>query len=141
MTAAKSPGFSLLEIIIAITIMALLAVTLGPTLMNVLGRSKDKKVDMELRALKNAVEQYYADTNQFPQRLEDLYQKPINQEAAKKWRRPYFDVETANIKDGKVCDPWDQPYQYRQTKGAKHQFELYSTGDPENPGRFDAWRS
>jgi len=53
--------------------------------------------------------------------------------------RPSLDPDSATIKEGKIVDPWDQPYQYRVTKGGKHPFELYSLGDPDAPERFDAW--
>lgn len=140
MTATKNPGFSLLEIMIAIAIMALLAVTLGPKLLNVLGKAKDSKVNTELQVLKHAIEEFYADTNQYPHRLEDLIKKPADQNLAKKWRRPYVDDESATIKEDRIVDPWDNPYIYRVTKGAAHPFELYSEGDPETPGRLDAWK-
>lgn len=140
MTCQKSAGFSLLEIMIAITIMALFAVMLGPRLLTMLGGARDTKAKQELRVIKTAIEQYYADMNQLPQKLLDLYQKPSSPDVAKKWRRAYFDIETANIKEGQLCDPWDQPYQYRPTKDGKHLFTLFSLGDPEVPGKVSVWQ-
>lgn len=118
-------GFSLIEIMIAVAIMAVLAVLIVP---NVLGRLKKAKVtsaETNLRAISAAITNFYADIGQYPTRLRDLVKKPTEEALAKKWADPY--LQTA--KGGEMrADPWGNQYQYKLTAGAQHPYELYSYG-------------
>ena len=124
----KKAGFSLMELIIAIAILGILAVTVGPRLMGLLGFAKDKRVNTELLNLKQAVFQYYAFSQTYPPKLIDLA----------KGKKAL--IEGMNIEGENILDPWNQPYQYRLIKGGvPHPFDLYSMGDPSDPQKIDAW--
>ncbi len=140
MTHTQKAGFTFIELAIAITVMAIIMVVIGPRFMSWIGKSKDSKAKLELHGLKFAIQEYYADINSYPEKLVDLVQKPANVSAGK-WRRAYIDPETITVKEGAIVDPWENPYHYRVTKGGKHPYELNSEGDPEAPYRFDAWQS
>jgi len=126
----QKPGFTLMELIIAIAILGILAVIIGPRLIGLLGQAKDAKAKTELMVLKDGIMQYYSFKGNYPTNLIELVQG----------KRALVDPDKTNIKDGKILDPWDQPYVYRLTKGGKHPFDLYSLGDPDEPGRIDAWQ-
>ena len=128
MTSTKS-GFTLMEMVIAVAIMGLFLAFLGPRLMTFLGTAKDTKAKQEIKAMKDAIVLSYGTGSAYPATLIDLTTGA----------RPPLDPGGATIKEGKLVDPWDQPYQYRLTRGGKHPFELYSLGDPDAPERFDAW--
>ena len=135
----KKEGFSLIELVIAITILGILAVIIGPRLMRWIGRASETKAQQELLVLKGSIVEYYAEVRQYPKTLIDLIRKPSASDIALKWHGPYVEPEQANISGNNIMDPWDQPYQYRVTRGGKHQFELYSLGNPEEPKKIDVW--
>lgn len=134
-------GFTFIELVVVILIIGILAVTIGPGLLEWVGKSKDKKALVELKALKQAVQIYSVDIGSYPHKLLDLVQKPSSGEGAHKWRRAYLDPDSVKIVEGNIVDPWNSPYHYRVTQGGKHPFELYSDGDlgSENPIKIDAW--
>lgn len=135
----KRSGFTLIEIVIAIMLVGLFSIMVGPKMMDLLSGNREKKAALDIKGFKNAIEMYMADIGSAPAKLIDLVQKPTSGEGANKWRRPFINVESVTIIDGQPADPWNNPYHYRPTRGAKHPYELYSDGDPDNPLRIDAW--
>ena len=65
-----------------------------------------------------AINRYRLDMNQYPQKVEYLWEKPSDSDLSEKWISPYFKP----LKD----DPWGNPYQY--TPEGKH-----------NPNSYDFW--
>jgi len=115
-------GFSLMEILIAIVILGLIMAMVGPALQNTLRKGKIGTTKSTMRGFKNAISQYQMDVGQLPQALKDLIKKPRDEKAAKKWDGPYIDKE--EIPE----DPFNNPFVYKLTPGAKHPYELYSRG-------------
>jgi len=134
-------GFTFIELVVVILIIGILAVTIGPGLLEWVGKAKDKKALVELKTIKQALQIYSVDIGSYPNKLLDLVQKPTSGEGAAKWRRSYLDADSVKIVEGSIVDPWSNPYHYRVTRGAKHPFELYSDGDSgsDNPVKIDAW--
>lgn len=98
-------GFSLLEIMITLTIIALIATLVGPRLMSALDRSKTTAARVQAKALKSAVDSFRLDVGQYPtaeQGLQALVQRPAEIET---WRGPYLDTALPN-------DPWGRPFIY-----------------------------
>ncbi len=138
----KQSGFSLIELSVYLVIVGLLAVVAIPMYTSYVANAKKTKAEGELLVFKQAIIQYSFDNGQYPKKLEDLITKPSDSEAAKNWRQL---VDPSNLKrssDGKILDPWNEPYQYRPTKGGKQQFDLASTGDTEasEPVKIDVWK-
>lgn len=125
---------------IAIAIMAILAVTVGPTFLGYLSRAKVSKAKIEVKAIKNAIDVYNGDTNEYPAAIGDLIKRPTeNEELARKWNGPY-------LKGGKeeTKDSWGKKWHYELTPGAAHPYELYSYGpsgkrDAPKHDWIDAW--
>ena len=124
-------GFSFLELVIAIAIMALLAAVGIPMYMSYVEKAKITKTEGILSNLKLAINSYYLDTNKYPNSLNDLVKKPAD---AKKWRGPY--LESTEIAD----DAWGNPFTYRpiSQKGSAHPFELF-TENPKTDERYSVW--
>ena len=105
--------FSLLEIIIAISIVALIAAIAVP---NLLGSAEKAKVDTaktEINNIKSAVTQYKIDTGKFPNSLSDL-----TLEGGSK---------VSYLKKVPV-DPWQNQYIFQLAPGTHDQFEIISYG-------------
>ncbi len=126
----KSSGFTLMEMIIVIMIIATLAVIIIP---NVMGRGQDAK-DAAAKAsirtgLGTAIDIFYADTGQYPAQLEDLIVDP----GLNNWKGPYLKNQSTV-----PLDPWGNPYFY-VTPGANNEtaYDLSSAGQDGKTGTDD----
>jgi len=126
-------GFTLIEILIAIAIVAILSVVAIPAYLGRLERGRLNATKASLRVLKSSVEQFYGDTGQFPERLDDLVKKPTNEKLAKKWIAPYIEK--------KPRDGWGNQFQYKPTPGQEQQYELYSSGKSGKGSPRSEWIS
>lgn len=129
----KSEGFSLIEILVALAIVGLIAAIAVPAYMRYLAGAKVKKARIELKSIKNQIDIYQIDTNQYPTRLDDLIKAPAGVEG---WGGPYFEKKQIPL------DPWGNKYQYRLTpESGENPYELYSYGPDKKKGpKIDAWK-
>ncbi len=129
-------GFSLLEIMIAVMILGLVMGLVGPKVFQILENSQKTGAKSELKAFKNAIATYKLNVGTYPAKLNDLINKPKNDErAAKRWQGPYLDKEKLPE------DPWGTKYHYKlNQEGAKHPYELLSYG-PEGKGHKEGYIS
>lgn len=124
----KQGGFTLLEIIVVITIIAILAAYIAP---KVAGRADDarvSKVKNDIQVLESALELYRLDNFKYPtsdQGLQALVTKPSDD--VKNWKSGGY------IKKLKK-DPWGNEYQYRQPGREGAEFEVYSYGADNTEG-------
>src|SRR5438067_10267606 len=116
-------GFSLIEIMIVITIMALVIGVAVPALIGRLNKAKITTARTTLHTLEQAISMYYTDTGRYPATLRDLVKKPKEESIAKKWQEGGY-LKKTELPD----DPWDNKYQYKLTPQAQHPYELYSYG-------------
>lgn len=132
MTQAR-PGFTLIEIIIAITIVGIMAAG-GFALLKYRDRASVTKTRTELGNLRLLIEQYRTDTGVYPVTLQDLITRPADQKIAKRWEG-YLDKE--------VEDGWKHPFFYQlNPKGSKTPYELYSwgkDGEGSTEGHYSVW--
>ncbi len=114
-------GFTLLELLVVLGIIALLAGIVGPQLMNHMGASKTKAARVQIEDLAAALDMYKLDVGRYPsseQGLAALVEKPVN---SKRWNGPY-------LRKTKVPqDPWVQDYRY-VSPGQYGNFDLSSYG-------------
>ncbi len=120
-------GYSLLEVLVVLSIIALIAAVVGPRLVGYLGKAKADTARIQMREIASALELYYLDNGSYPSEqsgLGALMAKPAD---AKRWSGPYFK------KAAGLVDPWGQPYLYKWQAGAKA-FEIVSLGADGVPG-------
>ena len=113
-------GFTLLELLIVLSIIALLVGLAIGSLSGVTETSKEQKVNADLVTFKEALLGYQLESGSLPttqQGLKALVTKPTVEPIPDHWRA-FFDQE--------VLDPWNHPYQYLNP--GKH-----------NPDRYDLW--
>ncbi|MGX5175105.1 type II secretion system major pseudopilin GspG [Aliikangiella sp. IMCC44653] len=126
----KQSGFSLLEILVAMAIMAILG---GIMVTQFMGKTEEAnllRIKGDIQAVKSALIQYHADNFLLPtteQGLEALVQKPQTSPEPKNYSsRGYL--------DGLMNDPWGNPYQYAYP-GEFGEYDIYSLGaDGEEGG-------
>jgi len=120
-------GFTLVEMLVVITIIGLIMALVGPRVLNYLSESKVKAAHIQIESFSSALDLYYLDNGRYPSSAEGLsalVQRPAN---ASSWNGPY-------LKTGAVpADPWGRPYIYRSP--ADHTpYEIASYGSTGQPG-------
>jgi general secretion pathway protein G len=117
---AASPGYSLIELLVVLTIIGLIVGLAGPRLLTYLETSKVKSARMQIGNFSQSLDLFFVDTGRFPTSAEGLaalVQKP----SAAGWAGPY-------LKTDKVpADPWGHSYNYR-SPGEHGRYDLYSYG-------------
>ncbi len=114
-------GFTLLEMLVVLGIIAMLAGLVGPQVMKQLGGAKSKTAKVQIEDLSATLDMYRLDVGRYPtteQGLQALIEQPDD---AKRWNGPY-------LRKNKVpLDPWNAEYKYT-SPGEKGRFDLYSLG-------------
>lgn len=102
---ARQAGFSLLEILITLMIVALIATLVGPRLMDSLDRSKTSTARVQAKAIKTALDTMRLDLGRYPTAEEGLGLLSAAPSDGERWRGPYMDGQVP-------MDPWGKPYLY-----------------------------
>jgi general secretion pathway protein G len=120
-------GFTLLELLVVLGIIAMLAGIVGPQVMKHLGESKTKAAKVQIEDLAATLDMYKLDLGSYPsseQGLQALIESP---DAAKRWNGPYLSKSKIPL------DPWQQEYHY-VFPGAHGKFDLFSWGADAKEG-------
>lgn len=120
-------GFTLLELLVVLGIIALLAGIVGPEVMKHMGASKTKAARVQIEDLAAALDMYKLDVGRYPsteQGLEALIEKPGD---VNRWNGPY-------LRKSKIpLDPWQQAYHY-VAPGEHGGFDLFTLGADQKEG-------
>jgi general secretion pathway protein G len=120
-TAGTEDGFTLVELLVVLGIIALLAALVAPQVIRYLSQARSETAAAQLRNIESAVELFYLDTGAYPPAdvgLEGLMSAPVSVAG---WKGPYL-----KKRDGLV-DPWGKPFAYRQP-GEHGAYDVYSLG-------------
>ncbi|HSA32365.1 MAG TPA: type II secretion system major pseudopilin GspG [bacterium] len=117
---AASTGFSLLEIMVVMAIMAMIMGAVGVGFMNYLDKAKVKQAAMDIKTVSNALDLYKSEFGKYPDGLDALVQEKI-------------------LKEKKVPkDPWSNEYVYiNPGSNNSDGFDLYSFGKDGREGGGD----
>ena len=128
-SAAYQSGFTLVEMLVVLTIIALILGLVGPRVLNYLSESRVKTAKLQIESFGSSLDLFYLDNGRYPttsEGLNALVQRPTGIEV---WNGPY-------IKGGKVpSDPWGHPYQYRSpVENENAPYEIVSYGSDGREG-------
>jgi general secretion pathway protein G len=118
----RADGFTLVELLVVLVILALLFGLVVPRTIEYLGRAKSDVAKLQIQNLTQALDLYRLDNGRYPTQeegLKALVQKPAN---AARWNGPY-------VKGNEVPpDPWGKPYAYEAPSKRGLAYDLYSLG-------------
>ena len=114
-------GFTLVEILVVITIIGLIMGLIGPRVLNYLTESKAKAARIQIESLGSALDLYFLDNGRYPNNAEGINALVQRPPSAQAWNGPY-------LKGGVLpVDPWGKPYMYR-SPGQHGAYDLSSYG-------------
>lgn len=114
-------GFSLIEILIVVALIALIAGMVANQVFGGQDRAKVRMAQSQIAALAGKVSQFEMDTGEVPQRLDELVSASSNM---KGWLGPYS-------KESELKDPWNTPFEY---SASGRSFTITSYGADRKPG-------
>jgi general secretion pathway protein G len=119
-------GITLIEILIVLGIIGAILAIVGPRIFGGAERADIKKAEILIDNYKNAIQLFQLDTGVIPEQLDELVERPTDEEISGKWNGPY-------MKDGVLPkDPWNRPFEY-QYDDEEGDFFLYSWGKTKKP--------
>jgi general secretion pathway protein G len=120
-------GFTLVEMLVVITIIGLIMGLIGPRVLNYLSESKVKAAKIQLQSFSSALDLFYLDAGRFPSTSEGLAALVQRTPGVAAWNGPY-------LKGGNVPnDPWSHPYLYR-SPGERGPYDIVSYGSDGQEG-------
>lgn len=102
----KNKGFTLVEVLVVIVLLALIASVYVPRMYRGMGEQKKKMARTKMANIESAIITFQLDCGRLPDEslgLEELITRPADLE--EKWKGPY-------LKQSELLDPWENPYIY-----------------------------
>jgi len=123
-------GFTLVELLVVIMIIALLASMVAPNLFNKLDTAQRKTTQSQLANLSTALDSFRLDFGRYPTTEEGLAILSLKSSNLKKWNGPYL---VKKLKE----DAWGTPYVYKVPGKDGNEYELLSYAADGKEGGSD----
>jgi general secretion pathway protein G len=123
-TRSRRRGFTLIEILVVIAILAVIGSVAAVKYMAYLKDAAVKTAGIKLRELEKTVELYYSQHQKYPETLDELV-------------TPQEVGAQSVLKKSGTLDPWKSPILYEVTAGQEPPFELTSFGPDGRQGTED----
>lgn len=120
-------GYTLMELLVVLGIIALLVALVAPQVLRYLGDARSGTARAQMKNIESALELYYLDTGTYPTQQDGLAALVRQPPGLQSWKGPYLKQESG------LVDPWGKPYGYA-TPGKSGPFELSSMGRDGQPG-------
>lgn len=120
-------GFTLLELLVVLGIIAMLAGIVGPQVMKHMGESKTKAAKVQIEELSATLDMYKLDLGSYPTSEEGLKALIESPDGTKRWNGPYLRKSTIPL------DPWQQEYRY-VSPGEHGKYDLFTLGADNKEG-------
>jgi general secretion pathway protein G len=125
--AGGEAGFTLVEMLVVITIIGLIMSLVGPRVLNYLSESKIKAAKIQMQSFSSALDLFNLDTGRYPSSGEGLGALIQSTGTIPAWNGPY-------LKGGVLPnDPWGKPYVYR-SPGEHGAYDILSYGSDGQEG-------
>lgn len=128
-TCRSHRGFTLIEIMVVMVIIAILGALIGPQILGRVDEARVTKAKADIRTLGTALDLYKMDNFQYPttdQGLEALVKKPADP-SVRNWKPGGYVQKLSK-------DPWGNDYQYLNPGTHGGPYDLYSLGADGKPG-------
>ena len=119
-------GFTLLELLVVVTIIGLLAAYVGPKYFSQLGKSEQGVAKAQVEAFARALDAYRLDVGYYPTTEEGLNALLTRPNNVARWNGPY-------LQKAVPPDPWGRTFIYR-APGVAGDFDIISFGKDGQPG-------
>lgn len=124
-------GFSLIELLLVLVILAVLAAVVAPRFASRSEQARVTAAETDISHLSTALGAFEVDNGRYPtteEGIEALVEKPSGLDT---WRQPYIERDVPE-------DPWGNPYEYRYPgRNNTYGFDLYSRGPDGQEGTED----
>jgi len=127
-SARRKRGFTLIELMVVILIIAILAALVVP---KVIGRTSDAKIakaKADISTLAGSINAFRLDTGRYPTTEEGLQSLRLQPSDVNNWKGPYITKDVS-------ADPWGNPYEYEYPgQSGAESFSLRSYGSDGQQG-------
>ena len=120
-------GFTLLELLVVLTILGLLGAIAVPQAMRYLGTSRSQTAKVQIAALMSSLDLYRLDVGRYPSEEEGLRALIDRPQSAPNWNGPYLSRRNG------LTDPWGNGYGYK-VPGRAAPVEVFSLGSDRAEG-------
>ena len=126
-SAGRRRGFTLIEMLVVILILAILAALIIPRLIGRTSDAKIAKAKSDIATVSSLLQQYRLDNDKYPTTEEGLNALRVRPSSARNWKGPYT---TKDI----PMDPWGNSYVYQSPGPDGQDFLVTSDGADGAPG-------
>ena len=129
-TARREQGFTLIEIMVVVVILAVLAALVVPNIMSRPDEARKVAAKQDILSIMQALKLYRLDNSRYPtteQGLAALLHKPTTPPIPNNWKANGYLEKTPK-------DPWGNLYQYRNPGLNGREIDVYSFGADGQPG-------
>lgn len=130
----RARGFTLVELLVVIAILGILISLVTAGAQAARRRGAVTKAKTTIAALETAIGMYNDDMGDYPATGNDALVSAMQDDPKNvKWDGPYMEFKHDELKDGRLVDPWGNPYVYISANGGapehrKSSFDLSSNG-------------
>jgi general secretion pathway protein G len=123
----RQDGFTLVEILVVITIIGLIMGLVGPRVLNYLSQSKVNAANIQIQSFASSLDLFYLDLGRYPTTSEGLPALVTRPGGASAWNGPYLNHNSV------PNDPWGHAYKYH-APGEHTPYETISFGSDGQEG-------
>ncbi len=116
----KQSGFTLIEIMVVVVVIALLGAMLAPTIFSKVQQAQETRIAQDIRSIESALKFYRLDNYRYPtsqQGLGALFEAP---QGESNWKGPYL--------ESMPLDPWGVEYRYANPGSHGKEIDIYTLG-------------
>jgi len=128
-TALKQSGFTLIEIMVVVTVIALLIGMIGPTVFNQVAKAERTRIAQDIRTIESALKFYRLDNFRYPSQAQGLDALVTAPADSGNWNGPYL--------ESLPLDPWERPYRYANPSTHNKQVDVFTLGYDNMQGGED----